>query len=586
MVGGWLTVCVITVAMFANSGMQQPGSSAWLNARVANATRAPLAILLTGCAVFVVALVALIVIPRQARRGQRQPVVQENRPDTAALLARTRRLGIRVDSIDVVLAAATDSLAAARAATRDTLPPELRVRRDSLAATLTTLNRLLARVENAPLPASYRALAQAPLLRDNARANALVDTLAAVEREREDFGASGGVDPIFVALTERAATIGRAITELAERERNRIRDELSALRQLQPRRDTLPASIFAAITAARRDSIRMELDSANYVLAAARRAHTESDAAAERRRKAANTTAPPVAMLFAAALLGLVAGFGIILLREIRHPRISNIEEAERTSGVRVLTVVRPTLPQVDLALQDRVLPPLIDVNADGYRRLYLHLTGARATLAMVTVTGEDAAIAGVVATNIAVSAGHEGRGTLIVDADPTRSPVAAILGATDTPGLADIANGDATWPEALQAITVARDLHVDVIASGRAETKGGPGDVSDQGADRVRRDLARMARRYDVMVLNAPLAHVLRGSRSVLPAPDLLLCVRLGHTRLTSLAETIRSLRAAGTRVSGLVLWNADDPQLPAVSRRTERQRRREAASPAVATT
>jgi hypothetical protein len=560
--------------MFRQAVSQESGTSSWINARVANATRSPLAIILIGCTVFVASLVVLIVIPRQARRAQAPPPIVVERPDTIGLAQSAERLQFAVDSVSAEISAAADSLAAARAATRDTLPIELRARRDSLAATVTTLNRLLARVQNAPLPASYRALAEAPTLRGKSRVTALVDTLTAVEREREDFGASGGVDPIFVALTERATTIGRAIVEMAERERTMARTELAALRQLQPRRDTLPASIFIALATAQRDSIEEELIAAEDTLVAARRIHAASDSVIASQRKAANTTVPPVAMLIASALLGIVAGFAGALGRELRHPRIATVDEAERTSGVRVLAVIESTSRTVDDDPREHELPPLIDVGAESYRRLYLHLTGARATLAMVTITGDDENIIGVVSANVAASAGREGRGTLLVDSDLAHSTVAAILGAANAPGLADIANGGASWPEALQAVTLGRDFGLDVIASGRR----GSGDVTDQEADRIRRDLARMARRYDVMVLNASLLHVLRGARSVLPAPDLLLCVRLGHTRLRALGDMIKSLRAAGTRVIGLVLWNADEPRIPA-ARPTSDWRRRGAA-------
>lgn len=559
--------------MARTSGSQPLSTSAWINARVANATRSPLGILLVGCAVFVVALVVLVVVPRQARRGQRLPPVVESRPDTTRLIAGLQKVRSVIDSLDMEIAAAADTLATMRAATRDTLPLELRLRRDSLSAQVATLNRLLDRAASAPLPASYRALAETPLLRGNARAAALVDTLGAVEREREDFGASGGVDPIFVALTERVGTIGRAIAEIAEAERARMRDELSALRQLQPRRDTLPASIFMTLAIAERDSVARVVAGVDSTLQAARQAHATSDAALEARRKASNVGVPPVAMLLASALLGVFAGFATAFGREMRHPRIATIEEAEHTAGVRVLAVISFNERRRNPNARDRTMSPLIALHAEGYRRLYLHLTGARATLAMVTVTGDDPAIAAVVSANIAASAGREGRGTLVVDADMSESPLAAILRGADSPGLADIARGSASWPEALQALTLAHDLNLDLISAG----KRGSGDVSDPEAERIRKDLARMARRYDVMVLNAPLKHVLRGARSILPAPDLLLCVRLGDTRLSSLTESVRALRAAGTRVAGLVMWDADEPSIPPAQATAVRGRGRE---------
>jgi tyrosine-protein kinase Etk/Wzc len=419
---------------------------------------------------------------------------------------------------------------------------------------------LLARVENAPLPASYRALAQSPLLRGNVKVAALVDTLNAIERERQDFGAAGGVDPIFMALTARAGEVGRAITDVAYRKRNQLREEITSLRQMQPQRDTLSPSIIARFKESRRDSISAELDDAEEKLAALRLVHLRIDSATTRARELASVSAPPIAMLASSAVLAVFAGFGGTLTREILRPRIANSHEAEQFTGIRVIAVVTPA--RREQATRDLGKPSLIDLSSESYRRLYLYLAGSQATLAMVTVTGDDPEIHAVVAANIAAAAGGEGRGTLLVDGDLVRSPLAAIFGVPHMPGLSEIIGRKTGWPEALEPIVVARDLSLDLVPSGQKTSE----QLSREDAERIRRDLGRMARRYDVMVLNAPLMHVRQGADSILPAPDVLLCVRVGHTGLGELRESLVSLRAAGTRISGLVLWTGDDPRIPSL--------------------
>lgn len=532
-------------------------STAWINARVSNTLRSPLSILLIGCTVFVIAIIGLVIVPRQVRRANRPRILLQQRPDTSAAAATAGRIRAALEQADKALASARDSLGNALNATRDTLPPELRARRDSIFGTLGALNRLLARVENAPLPASYRALAQSPSVRGNPRVNTLLDSLTAVERERQDFGASGGVDPIFVALTARVATLGRSITDIAYRERNRLREQIAALRQMQPQRDTLMPSIVARFREMTRDSVRAELTAAEQTLAALRLVHLRTDSATTRARELANVSAPPIAMLTASLVLALFAGFGATLAREMYRPTVASSQEAEKVSGVRVIAVVtRAHLEQADAAAP----PSLIDLKAESYRRLYLYLAGSKATLAMVTVTGDDPDIHAVVAANIAAAAGGEGRGTLLVDGDLARSPIAAIFGAPPVPGLAEIIQRKAGWPEALEPIAVARELSLDLVPSGRK----GSAEVTSEDSERIRRDLGRMARRYDVMVLNAPLSHVKNGAHSMLPAPDVLLCARIGHTTLRGLTESLSSLRAAGTRIAGLVLWAGEDPRIP----------------------
>jgi hypothetical protein len=73
------------------------------------------------------------------------------------------------------------------------------------------------------------------------------------------------------------------------------------------------------------------------------------------------------------------------------------------------------------------------------------------------------------------------------------------------------------------------------------------------------------MERRYDLIVIAAPTAYVQRGPSSIIPSPDVVLCVRVGHTRIGRLKEAVESLRALDLRIHGLVLWNDDMPVIEA---------------------
>jgi len=56
--------------------------------------------------------------------------------------------------------------------------------RDSLNERVGALQRALTRAEQAPLPSSYKALADLPDVRGDPRIHALVDSLSEIERER------------------------------------------------------------------------------------------------------------------------------------------------------------------------------------------------------------------------------------------------------------------------------------------------------------------------------------------------------------------------------------------------------------------
>ena len=252
--------------------------AAWVAARTRNTLRHPVRLAAICGTVFTAALVLLVLAPRDARRASRQiePLSTHWR-DTISLL-RT------VDTATRKLAAAESTLSARRVLTSrpayvppsDTLPAAARAKRDSLTVASGELARLLERVENSPLPQSYRVLGESRPLSNDPRVRAMLDSLADVEREREDFGAGGGVDPIFVALTARATAIGRSIQAIAETRQSSIRDSLALLR---PQVITAPV-VLAVDTLGplqRRDSLQTRYDSANATLDAARRANTVTE---------------------------------------------------------------------------------------------------------------------------------------------------------------------------------------------------------------------------------------------------------------------------------------------------------------------
>src|SRR5690349_130746 len=196
--------------------------AAWVAARARNTLRRPLRLAAISGTVFTVALMLLVLTPRNARRASQQiaPLSTHWR-DTVTLLTAidttTKRL---VLAESVLVARRTLASRPTYAPPADTFPAAARLRRDSLAVAASELARLLERAENSPLPQSYRALGESRALAADSRVRSMLDSLADVERERDEFGAGGGVDPIFVALTDRATAIGRSIQVIAEARQN------------------------------------------------------------------------------------------------------------------------------------------------------------------------------------------------------------------------------------------------------------------------------------------------------------------------------------------------------------------------------
>lgn len=512
-----------------------------------------------GTAVFVGALIALVVVPRQARRAARELMPSpEERRDTAALLHQIAEADARARTAETALAEARGAAArlARQAAMRDTLAPALRARRDSLAAARASLQRLIERAEDAPLPASYRALGEAPELHGLPRVAALLDTLAEIEQSRAEFGAAGGVDPIFVALTARAAQIGRELQRIAEAREAALAREMERLSPPVPTvvvPDTIPLlhardSAVAAGNAARRN------------LAEARAVNRALDLRAARARAAASLGASVPAMLAAALVIGLAAGFGVALTFELRRPRVADSAEAEAIAGARVLvTIGRPARPPVRRRSADRELAPLIEPTSDTYRLLYTQLANSRFDLPLVTVIGDAPLVTATVAANLAATAARQARTTLLVDTDVAAHPVADVVRTRPTPGMVDVLARDIDWPEAITSVVVGRDRTMDVLPSGVLE-RGAPGAAT---GDALARTLAHFTRRYECVVVSAP-APRSGDAQLVVSAPDagaVIVCVCTARTRVAAFRTLLDSLRAREAPLRGIVVWDRNDP-------------------------
>jgi Mrp family chromosome partitioning ATPase len=547
-------------------------------ARARNALRRPVFISAVSIITFVASLVALVVVPQQARRtaAQLRPTASA-RPDTeptAAALAEAERQAAAADSAVVAARAELAQLVAASvaatvaASAADTLPiadatsSAIRGHRDSVNADVAQLGRLLARAENAPLLGSYRALAEASAMRGNAQAKQLLDSLVEIEREREGYNAVGGVDPVFVALTARANELGRAIEALADARRADLRRELASLAPSpsalspgvaeRPLPDTLEqlrvqesAHAAAAGVASRLARERIEL--------------AKLDAREERARELANLGASPPAMLAAALIFGAVIGFGFALVDEVRHPRIADAYEAERATGVRVLGVISPLPPSPERGRRssDRAAPPYIDPGADGHQLIYLHVATAGANVIMLTITGDSPAVSAVVAINFVAIAADEARSALLIDTDAAASTVSAALRLRAGEGLSGLVREKLSWPEAIRSAKIGRDSSIDVVPSG----PGAP--PFEDVIALLRRDATRLARRYDAIVLVSAAEQVTKGLPAALPIPDVVYCVRAGHTSIAHLKRAIEDIENAGGRMRGIVLWNAPEPVL-----------------------
>jgi hypothetical protein len=540
--------------------------AAWISARARNAARRPVFIGAVSVGAFVTTLVALIVVPQQARRAaERVAPDPRERVDTVPVLRAHERAQRQLALAESVLVAARAASARlAQATAEQVLPADVIARRDSLTTMLVGLDPLIRRAATVPLPSSYRALAASPALRNDLRVEMLLDSLAAVEQERELFGAQGGADPVFVALTSRLNEFGRGIQAIAEERRNAARRELRLLAPPAP--PPTPALVAMADTAPRlagRAAALAAVDSTRRALIDARRRAAQYAQREAQAQELTHFSAPPLAMLAAALVVGAALGFGAGFVDELRRPHLSDATEAQRVTGLRVLGTIASQRPMAERGrrLTDRLAPPYIDPGNDGHQLVYLSITAAAPNVLILAVAGDDPAVSAVVASNFAVISGDEARTTLLVDADVTARGVAGALRIRPEPGLADIVDRRAGWPEATTTVTIGRSSTFDVVPSGVAAS---PPDYGDLAA-LLRTDIARLSRRYDTIVTVMSSDQAMGGLPSEMPTAKLVYCVRLGETRVADLRKAIEAVRLAGVQPQGLVVWGTDSPVLTA---------------------
>jgi Mrp family chromosome partitioning ATPase len=536
----------------------------WISARGRNAARRPVFIGAVSVCAFVTTLVALIVVPQQARRAaERVAPDPAERVDTVPALRAYERAQVQFQLADsALIAARAASARLAQATAERALPADVIARRDSLTNMLLTLGPLIRRAASVPLPSSYRALAASPALRNDPRVEMLLDSLAAVEQERELFGAQGGADPVFVALTARLNEFGRNIQAIAEERRNAAQRELRLLAPPAP--PPTPALVAMADTMPRlaaRTAALAALDSTQRTLLDARRRAADFARRQAQAEELTHFSAPPLAMLAAALVVGAALGFGAGFVDELRRPHLADPEEAQRVTGLRVLGTIASQRPaaQRGRRLTDRLAPPYIDPGNDGYQLVYLSMTAGAPNVLILAVAGDDPAVAAVVASNFAVIAGDEARTTLLIDTDTTTRGVASVLRIRPEPGVADIVERRAGWPEATAAVTIGRSSTFDVVPSGTAAS---PPDYAELAA-RLRTDIARLARRYDTIVTVMSSEQAMGGLPSEMPTAKLVYCVRLGETRVADLRKAMETLRLAGVQLLGLVVWGTEMPVL-----------------------
>ncbi|MEP6833360.1 MAG: hypothetical protein ABJB74_08195 [Gemmatimonas sp.] len=564
-------------------------------ARARNAARRGGLIAGVGLLAVATTLLLLVLVPREVNRTVRAriaalPPIVDTLPLLANLTGATDRVRNAEATLQFLLQSDADRVASATAnvsTDRATATPAPNAAAEQTDARKELTNRV-ARAHTAPLVENFRAVGEAELLRNDARARVLLDSLNDVNRNREAYAALGGPDARYAAMTAKLATLGQRLLMIGDQRllatstsgtslnpsaspphtnastvpttatAPTVADSLQrvASNAAQPTVDTAmlaPAQRFGGDSSAQHLA-RQGLDTAKMILQAAEKTLADVRAsniriAEERRRAEADSPArvPPVAMLFAALVTGLAVGFGVAFFIEIKRPRVADVAEVERVTDARVILHTGARLERGMTRTRrqgDDGIPPIIDSASEAYQLLHVTLTGYGDTSRDVQVISSDALLGATIGINLAAAAVRDSRDTLLVDASTPPRLVSRLLKNTK------VRSGPAS-ASSLQAqiftTKLGRDLALDTISL--------PGETSDA----VNAELQEIANEHDFTVVVR--SDTLYETQMPLSATDVILCARVGVTRLDWLISRTATLRAQQHRVRAVLLWATRAP-------------------------
>jgi Mrp family chromosome partitioning ATPase len=400
-------------------------------------------------------------------------------------------------------------------------------------------------------------VAERPEVSYGPRMRALADTLRALAAVRDSLSTGPERDRQLSEVTQRISRTGYTILAIAENRRLDLEPAGDSIAPAAPpptrvavraseeeRPDT--AEVGPVLRSARDSAARAR--SVHDSLGAALRTLDSTLAAAPASRLAAGT---PALALGGILVVGLLLRFAAALSAEMRAPSLSSAREAESLAGVPVLATVREAL----LDGPARFRPS----GVDPFRMLYLGLTATGTRTRTAVVTGSDPVIVAAVGARLAIAAAADHRATLILDLDPAQIALARVLRERAEPGLTDALAGKFRWKEVARPIGSSDGLPITILPAGTERDDFAQGEA----LDRLLEEFARFRASFELTILVAPPAALDLAQQLVGPSP-LMLATSTGDTPVERFGAECVSLRGAGRRPHGVILWDAERPVTP----------------------
>jgi capsular exopolysaccharide synthesis family protein len=265
----------------------------------------------------------------------------------------------------------------------------------------------------------------------------------------------------------------------------------------------------------------------------------------------------PMIFISGGGTLGLLLGFGLVLLLPLGRAKVEDIGMAERDFFLPVLAMA-PYLSERILKVDGRMLaiPDYVRLNpfsrfAESLRILRLRLRPARSRSTRViqitsAIPGEGKST---IAASIAVSAAAAGSRTVLVDLDLHRPAAGKLLGNSRAEGVVDVLLGSAQTGTTLQTHAT---LPISTISAGSIKSVN-PGMLE---GDQLRKLIAQLSEEFDLVVLDTPPVLAISDPLFISELVDAtVMVVAWRATPQACVDDALSALRGAGAPLAGILL-------------------------------
>jgi capsular exopolysaccharide synthesis family protein len=258
----------------------------------------------------------------------------------------------------------------------------------------------------------------------------------------------------------------------------------------------------------------------------------------------------------AASAAGVFLGLMLVYLLDLHDETVRSGSDIRRLTGLPCFALIpevsRRALGHLGMDEYAARRPHTVFAEQIRALRASLSLSAQRPIVVAVTAARPSEGKS-VIALSLGRSAQVSGERVLAVECDVRQPSFQRRLGRPPAPGLMDILRGHIDWHAAVQDDPVT-GMHI--IPAGKPG-----GDIPGYFlSDEMRRFLAEVRERYDLVLLDAPPVEAVTEARIAASLADAtLLCVRWRSTRGATLLRVLEMLRDAHAKVIGTIMTRVD---------------------------